>query len=249
MTHPYGWPNAAVDGPPVWHDAGFAQMIRLNPALTAMREHLERPGPWVFAGQREIEAIESSYRARGYGLLLYALARVLKPVVAVEIGIFQGFSLLNVAAALRDNGTGHITGYDLFEAYPYRHADRAQVQRNIAAAGLQPWASIAAADAFDVDEQWDAVDYLHVDVSNSGDTYRRMFGQWSAKVRQVMVFEGGARERDNVAWMLEYGKTPIAPAVRDLTRDNPDWSFTVLEPFPSMTIAVNRAGLARLPHA
>jgi hypothetical protein len=223
-------------------DTSFVDLVRRHAPLDAMRGYLEMPTG--FDGQREIQMLQSSYAAHGYGSLLYALARVLRPLTAVEIGILHGFSLLSVAAALRDNASGHITGYDLFEAYPYRHADRDQVSRQVAALGLQSWVTLDAGDAHEIHERWDAVDYLHVDVSNTGDTYRRIFGNWSAKVRQVIVLEGGSAERDAVGWMREFGKPPIVPAVHELQRAYPEWTFTVLRPFPSMTIACNRAAIA-----
>ena len=231
--------NAAA--PPVWIDNSFVELLDRHPALRAMRRYLERP--MGFAGQREIEALQSSYSARGYGSFLYALERVLRPLAAVEIGIFQVFSLLSVAAALRDNGVGHIMGCDLFEAYPYRHADRDQVVRQLAALGLHPWVTLEAGDVYDIHNRWHTVDYLHVDVSNTGDTYRRIFAQWSMKVRQVIILEGGSAERDQVAWMRKYDKAPIGPAVDELQRAYPGWSFTVLQPFPSVTVACNRTAL------
>ena len=209
-----------------------------------MLQYLETSAPFVFDEQRAIRTLQSSYAARGYDSLLYALVRVLKPLQAVEIGIFQGFSLLSVAAALRANGAGRITGYDLFEAYPYRHANRDQVSRQVAALGLEPWVTVDAGDAHEIHERWNAVDYLHVDVSNTGDTYRRILTHWSTKVRQVIVLEGGSSERDHVRWMLDYHQPPIVPAVHELRRAYPEWSFTVLQPFPSMTIACNRAAIA-----
>ena len=228
--------------PPVWSDTSFVDLVRRHPPLHAMRRYLEVPAG--FAGQREIQTLQSSYAARGYGSVFYALARVLRPLTAVEIGVLQGFSLLSVAAALRDNAGGHITACDLFEAYPYRHADRNQVSRQMTALGLQSWVTLDVGDVHEIHERWDAVDYLHVDVSNTGDTYRRIFGNWSTKVRQVIVLEGGSAERDSVAWMRQFGKPPIVPAVHELQRAYPQWTFTVLRPFPSMTIACNRAAIA-----
>ncbi len=148
---------------------------------------------------------------------------------------------------MRDNGAGKITGYDLFDAYPYRHAERDQVTRQVARSGLQDWVAIEASDIDDVHERWESVDFLHVDVSNNGDTYRRVFDHWSRRVRQVIVLEGGSTERDNVAWMLRYQKPAIAPALADLERAHPGWSFTVLAPFPSLTVAFNRTAAAAAP--
>lgn len=233
-----------IDAHPVWMDPSFFDLVRRHPELDAMRRYLPATTATTFDGQREINALQSSYVARGYGSFFYALIRVLKPVRAVEIGIFRGFSLLCAGAALRDNGAGRIAGYDLFDAYPYRHADREQVARQTRAAGLDDWVAIHAGEANDVHHQWDAVDYLHVDISNNGDTYRRVFDQWSHKVRQVILLEGGSGERDNVDWMRRYEPPPIATAVADLERSYPGWSFTVLQPFPSLTIACNRTAIA-----
>jgi hypothetical protein len=244
VTQPYGWPGA-VDGPAVWLDPSFDELIRRHPELAAVRQHLPRSASADgFEGQQQLRALTSSYATRGYGSLFYALIRVLKPQYAIEIGLFEGFSLLSAAAALRDNGAGRITGYDLFERYPYRHAARDQLSRQIAQSGLEPWVSIHDSDAADVAAQWAAVDYLHVDVSNTGDTFRQVFSQWSEKVRQMILLEGGSRERDNVAWMRQYGKPAIAPAIDDLRREYRDWSFSVLEPFPSVTIACNHHAIA-----
>jgi hypothetical protein len=227
--------------PPVWIDSSFVELVRRHPPLQAMRHYLDPPAG--FAAQRALQQLTSSYRDHGYGSIFYALARVLRPLVAVEIGILHGFSLLSVAAALRDNAYGHITGCDLFDAYPYRHADRRQVSQQVAELELQPWVTLEAGDARHLHDRWDAVDYLHVDISNTGDTYRRVFTDWSGKVRQVIVLEGGSAERDRVDWMQRFDKPAIMPAVRELQRAYPQWSFTVLRPFPSMTIACNRAAI------
>lgn len=222
-------------------DSSFTALLRRHPALDAMHRYLRSPSsPFEFEGQPGIESLHSSYANRGYGSLLYALTRVLKPRQCVEIGIFQGFSLLNAAAALRDNGAGSITGYDLFDDYPFRHAHRPQVSQQILDSGLAAWTTLDQADVTAVHEQWDAVDYLHVDVSNHGDTYRQVFEQWAHKVSQVILLEGGSRERDNVDWMLEYRKPAIGPALDDLRRAYPEWSISVLEPFPSLTVALRR---------
>lgn len=225
-------------------DPSFTVLLRRHPELAAMRRYLPSDtAPFTFEGQPVIEALQSSYAGRGYGSLLYALIRVLKPRRCVEIGIFQGFSLLTAAAALRDNGAGTIAAYDLFDDYPYRHAHRPQVSQQILSLGLEAWTTLHRADVAEVHEQWDAVDYLHVDVSNHGDTYLRVFEQWSHKVSQVILLEGGSTERDNVAWMLQYAKPAIVPALEDIRRAYPGWSISVLQPFPSLTIAFNRAAL------
>jgi hypothetical protein len=245
VTQPYGWPGRTVDGPAVWLDPSFDDLIRRHPEFAAVRTHLPASASADgFDGQPDLRGLRSSYATRGYGSLFYALIRVLKPLCAIEIGLFEGFSLLSAGAALRDNGAGRISGYDLFDRYPYRHADRDQLARRIAQSDLESWVTIEDSDAADVAARWTAVDYLHVDVSNTGDTFRQVFSQWSGKVRQVILLEGGSGERDNVAWMRQYGKSAIAPAIADLRREYPGWSFSVLEPFPSLTIACNHNAIA-----
>lgn len=218
--------------------------MRRHPELAAVRDHLPASSAPAFEGQATIDALQSSYVDREYGSLFYALVRTLQPRQCVEIGIFQGLSLLSAAAALRDNGAGAIAGYDLFDDYPYRHADQSQVARQVIASGLEAWTTLHRADAAAVHAHWESVDYLHVDISNTGDTYRQVFAQWFGKVRQVILLEGGSRERDNVDWMLEYRKPAIGPAVAEIGHRYPPWSLSVLEPFPSLTIAVNAAAMA-----
>lgn len=236
-----GWPDRSAGSPPVWMDPSFSDLLHQHPVLGPIRRYLPPSSSSEFAGRDELETLPSSYADRGYGRLFYALVRALMPKSCVEIGIFRGYSLLMAAAALRDNGAGAITGYDLFEDYPYRHAHQPQVARQILDSGLAAWATLQQADARVVHEQWDAVDYLHVDVSNTGDTYRQVFEHWAPRARQVILLEGGSRERDNVDWMLQYGKPAIGPALAELRRDYRGWSISVLEPFPSLTVALKAA--------
>lgn len=241
MTEPRaGWPERNSGRPPVWIDASFTDWLRRHPELGVIERYLPAASTPAFDGEDRLAALQSSYAERGYGRLFYALIRTLTPRQCVEIGIFQGFSLLTAAAALRDNGAGVIAGYDLFADYPYRHAHRPQVSEQVKASGLEAWTTLQHADVGEVHEHWDAVDYLHVDVSNHGDTYRQVFAQWSSKVRQAILLEGGSRERDNVDWMLRYGKPAIGPALDDLRAAYPEWSISVLEPFPSLTVALRR---------
>ncbi|MGZ5037447.1 MAG: class I SAM-dependent methyltransferase [Usitatibacter sp.] len=220
-------------GVPAWRDPSFAALLGECPALAAVPGYLERAAP-----EPRIESLQSSYRDHGYGALLYALARALRPTTCVELGVLQGFSLLAVASALRDNGHGTIAGYDLFEDYPYRHETLETARGNIRACGLQDRAEAMRADAYDVHAGYASIDWLHADISNDGDTLLRLFAQWEAKVARVMIFEGGSRERDQVDWMLSHGKRPMAPVVEALRGAHPGWRFAVLAPYPSMTIAL-----------
>ena len=224
-----------------WHDPSFQAFLDSNPQLEALGSFLPSSlGTESFVGQREIEQLRSSYKKHGYHHLLYALVRALKPRQCVEIGVLQGFSLLSIASALRDNGdgAGMVEGFDLFEDYPYRHENYATVSARIKALGMQDWAKVHRADAFEVHRRYDEVDFLHVDISNTGDTYRIFFEQWSGKVKKAMIFEGGSAERDRVDWMVKYEKPSILEALDQIRDAYPEWRIMVLDPFPSITVAI-----------
>ena len=48
-----------------------------------------------------------------------------------------------------------------------------------------------------------------------------------------MVLECGSEERDNIEWMVKYGKPKIQPVLK---KYNNDVIITVLEDFPSLTL-------------
>ncbi len=221
-----------------WRDPSFQTFLDSNPQLLKIKNYLpSSSGNESLAGQAEIEQLHSSYKKHGYAHFFYALVRVLKPRSCVEIGVLEGFSLLNVALALRDNGVGMVEGFDLFENYPYRSESYAAVSARIKRLGLQDWAKAYRADAFKVYSRYDEIDFLHVDISNTGDTYRTFFKQWAGKVKKIMIFEGGSAERDQVEWMIKYQKASIVQALNELQATHHGWRITVLQPFPSMTIA------------
>ncbi|MGI8784814.1 MAG: O-methyltransferase [Acidobacteriota bacterium] len=227
---------------PFWKHPSFAALLQANPGLTALERWLpETCCPDIFSGQSFIAGLPSSYRLHGYDYFFYALTRALRPARCVEIGVLQGFSLLAVASALRDNGAGQVEGFDLFEDYAFKKEHYQATAQRLQAAGLETWARIERQDAFAVADRYSQIDLLHVDISNHGDTYRTLFAQWSDKVRQAIVFEGGSAERDQVDWMQKFSKSPIRKAIQEIRAGYPAWNICVLEPFPSVTVAV-RAG-------
>jgi predicted O-methyltransferase YrrM len=75
------------------------------------------------------------------GRLLYVLARSIKARSIVEFGTSFGISTLHLAAALRDNGGGHLIGSE-FEPSKLAHA-----RENLTAAGLSDLVKIREGDA------------------------------------------------------------------------------------------------------
>jgi predicted O-methyltransferase YrrM len=226
-------------GTPFWKDVSFNEATERNAIFQQIESLLpDIPGTEMFRDQQQVNSLSSSYLDHGYGNFFYALARVLKPTLCVEMGILHGFSLLNVASALRDNGVGTIHGLDLFEDYPYRHGNYAELRDNVATLGLSNIVEVDQADGFENVDRFEKLDLLHVDISNNGDTFRKTFDLWAGKVGSVIVLEGGSQTRDQIDWMLEYRKPPIHPVLEKIKVDYPQWSIFVLEPFPSMTVAL-----------
>jgi len=73
--------------------------------------------------------------------LLYMLARSCRAISIVEFGTSFGISTLHLAAALRDNGGGHLIGTE------FEPAKVAQARANLAAAGLDDLVEIRSGDA------------------------------------------------------------------------------------------------------
>ena len=84
------------------------------------------------------------------GRLLYALIRAARPATVVEFGTSFGISTIHLAAAVRDNGAGHVVSTEL------NAAKVAQARANLAEAGLSDWVTILEGDALqtlaDVDD-------------------------------------------------------------------------------------------------
>ncbi len=78
-----------------------------------------------------------------YGRFLYALARARNATRIVEFGTSMGVSTIYLAAALRDNGGGHLIGTEL------EPGKVARARANLDAAGLADLVEIRAGDALE----------------------------------------------------------------------------------------------------
>jgi predicted O-methyltransferase YrrM len=75
------------------------------------------------------------------GRLLYALIRASRPSTVVEFGTSFGISTIHLAAAVRDNGAGHVISTEL------NAAKAARARANLAEAGLSDWVTVLEGDA------------------------------------------------------------------------------------------------------
>lgn len=78
-----------------------------------------------------------------YGRFLYMMARACKARRIVEFGTSMGISTIYLAAALRDNGGGHLIGSEL------EGSKVARSRTNLTAAGLADLVEIRAGDALE----------------------------------------------------------------------------------------------------
>ncbi|NYH42038.1 putative O-methyltransferase YrrM [Micromonospora jinlongensis] len=101
-----------------------------------------RPAPTATPQERSdlLEDVYMPISARG-GDLLYALVRAARPQTVVEFGTSHGISTLYLAAAVRDNGIGHVTTTEL-------SATKVKAARsNIEAAGFSHLVTVLEGDA------------------------------------------------------------------------------------------------------
>lgn len=84
------------------------------------------------------------------GRLLYALVRASRPATVVEFGTSFGVSAIHLAAAVADNGAGHVISTEL------NAAKAAAARANLAEAGLAGWATVVEGDALQTLAEVDA---------------------------------------------------------------------------------------------
>jgi predicted O-methyltransferase YrrM len=88
--------------------ASIVNRLFANAQLDAERRQGISPSDYTI--EERADACQDFYLsvAPDSGRLLYSLVRAVKPTTIVEYGMSYGISTLHLAAAVRDNGTGHI---------------------------------------------------------------------------------------------------------------------------------------------
>jgi predicted O-methyltransferase YrrM len=95
--------------------------------------------------QQRADLLESVYMpiSAESGELLYSLVRACRPRTVVEFGTSYGISTVYLAAAVADNGVGHVYGSEMSAT------KIAAARANLAEAGLHQHATILAGDALE----------------------------------------------------------------------------------------------------
>lgn len=196
-----------------------------------------------------VQTLESSYVENNFGEVFYNTLLAHKPFCAVELGSLHGYSMYHIARALKENSLfhqvhGHLNAYDLWEDYPYNHGSLSQVEALLKEKKLDEFVSLFKADAFEVYKEYEdnSVEFLHVDISNTGEIFNKIFDQWDSKIccRGLFLFEGGSEERDQVEWMIKYNKTPIRPAILEHSEFNRRYDYGIYLKFPSLMVGIKK---------
>jgi hypothetical protein len=182
----------------------------------------------------------SSYRKNNFGEKIYKTVLEFPPLVAVELGVLEGFSAIAITRALYKLNVGHLDAYDLWEDYKYRHSTQKEVQETIDGCGLSDFITLYKQDAYTVHENYDnrSVDLLHIDISNDGDVFNVLLENWDSKISHcgLILFEGGSEERDQLEWMIKYDKKPIKPEIKNNSLVDMNYTYKTYNAFPSLTV-------------
>lgn len=192
--------------------------------------------------------MRSSYIQNNYGEVFEAIIQAHRPRLSVELGILDGYSTLHIAKGLKYvNEGGRLEAYDLFERYKYKHSKLKDVEKMFEeemCGILNGNIKLACEDAFEVHEKYypGSVDLLHVDLSNTGETIRKIMLQWDSKLSygSLILFEGGTEERDQVEWMLKYKKEPIKPEMESNPIIKKKYVFGTYLKFPGLTVMIKK---------
>lgn len=176
----------------------------------------------------------SSYEENNYGELFYALMRIYKPAIVIELGTKAGYSAYHIARGLKANGKGHLYCYDLWEKYPYRSVPKSVAEKNLKK--FKDIVSLTLRDTIGVEKKHKIVDILHIDISNDGEKLEKTVPAWIDKVRQLIIIEGSSDERDKLDWMIKYKKIPIKKWLEEFSRRQSHIEYLTIKPFPSITI-------------
>lgn len=193
--------------------------------------------------------MRSSYQINNFGTVFYYHVIAHKPSLCVELGVLDGYSTVQVAKGLRQNQkdgkcSGHLIAYDLWDEHEYNHGNRQEVLQRLEYEQVTNYVELRQGDAFEAHSDFknESIDFLHIDISNTGKIFNQIFKIWDPKIkcRGLLLFEGGSLERDRVEWMIKYNKDPIKPAILNHTEFNRRYHYGIFEKFPSLTIGIKK---------
>lgn len=206
--------------------------------------------------------MRSSYIENDYGSLLteYIFCGTWQPSSLVELGVLDGYSTLALAKGVEKlnrlkNFTPPFDAYDLFEDYEFKHGKQEEVQNLLKEHGVDKFVNLRKGNAYEVhtnypDVQYDStgeqitrgIDFLHIDISNTGDTLRKIMELWHPKMswRALILIEGGSEERDNVEWMRKYNAPSIKKEIETNPIINKYYHYGTYLRYPGLTVMLRK---------
>lgn len=193
--------------------------------------------------------MRSSYIENKYDEVLKAYVLGWRPATLVELGVLDGFSTLALAEGVKEmellyDMKTKLISYDLFEDYEFKHGNQEEVQKLIDEKGLTNYVELRKGDAYKahLDFADNSIQFLHIDISNTGDTLRDILTNWNPKLiqRAIVMFEGGSEERDNIEWMKKYNRTSIKKELETNKFINDNFIYGTYYAYPSMTVLLKK---------
>lgn len=193
--------------------------------------------------------MRSSYIENHYDEVIKAYVVNWRPVTLVELGVLDGYSTVAIAEGCKENKllydmTTKVISYDLFEDYEFKHGNMQEVQKLIDDKKLQDFVELRKGGAYKVHSDFadKSIQFMHVDISNTGDTLRNIVDLWTPKMddRAIVLFEGGSEERDNNEWMKKYNKPSIKKELETSQFITDHYIYGTYWAYPSMTVLLRK---------
>ena len=172
--------------------------------------------------------IQSSYKLNNFDSIFKIICENVKPKSLLEIGILDGYSL-NSFVRYTSNET-KIVAIDLFDEYKYKNSNYEFINNSF---NKYKNVEISHGDFFNYYKKSGKFDIIHIDISNDADVYKFSIENYFPKVNELLLLEGGSKERDDVLWMKKYKKPKINKFLNEIKND---YSFQTIDLFPSLTI-------------
>jgi len=176
----------------------------------------------------------SSFFDNSYGELIKGIVRSQKPLLVVEFGILFGYSTLNVIESMKCNGFGKLISNDMFDDFPYNHADETLTRKLFTG---MPNVEIRKSDFYNLSakaiEEISQCEMLIIDIGNVRKTYEYFISEIYPKLKSetIAILEGGSVGRDNYYKVKGYS----TESINDFLKTVPE-KYCIFNNFPSVTV-------------
>jgi len=155
----------------------------------------------------------SSFFKNSYGDLIKSVVLSQKPHLIIEYGILFGYSTLNILEAIKYNGFGKLISYDIFDDFPYNHAEEKNTKKMF---DKMENVEIRKSNFYNILEnkylnEIFVCDLLIVDIGNVKKTYEFFVKNVYPNMKEgsICILEGGSIERDEYYKSKGYSEESI----------------------------------------